>query len=136
MKKLLLIAGCIGLSAPCYSQVSYRSTVYKANSYVAPVDLNLLREVNQQKQNTYDNNAAIINERFNSTRKQLQYVPDLNKAQLVIEYNRIAKVAGQYDISDRRVVQYITNALENLDFIIGYVIQNPKDQLADNYFKN
>jgi len=136
MKKALLFCMAFSLCCLTYSQVSYKSQPYRSNSYVPPVDLNRLRDVNTQKQNEYDHNSELILQRCNSSYKLItNYVSQLNFKIIADQYNAILALTDQYDLSDQGVVNYIDRKLDRLEYIIDFAMKNPNTKLTPDVFK-
>ena len=134
MKKLSLSCIAIILYSLSYCQVSYEGHPYQPNEYVQPFDLKLLKEVNTQKQNEYNKNLAVMQERFKSSAKLLNYTSELNKQLIIDEYNKIVQVANQYDLSDQRVINYLNQKLDRLDYILDFVMKYPNNKVSPNVF--
>jgi len=135
MKKVFLLIVAVIFYTGTECQVSYQSQPYHSNPYVQPLDLNLLRDVNTQKQNDYDHNSELILQRCNSSYKLItNYVSKLNFKLIADQYNYILGLTDKYDLSDRDVVTYINDKLNRLEYIIDFAMKNPTVELRPNVF--
>lgn len=123
MKKNLFTLILLACSYGSFSQVSYKSEIYKSNAYVPPLDLNLLREVNKERQSNYYQSFKIYQAKFKTTLKLIKTLSHSNKNIVIKEYNRLVDILNTYDVSDHRVKTYLDNHLQYLEVIIDVAME-------------
>lgn len=134
MKKLTLMLILIATSCFGYAQVSYRSKPTQSSNYIPPVDLNLMREVNTYKHNSYQQNSNDINNKLLYLYKLFQYLPKTNWDVIVNEYNTIVKLKNNYDLSNYSYYNYFVERIDILEQVMDWAIKNPNTKLPYDFF--